>query len=160
MAIPASIEQFAKANGVSYTPIHHRVAFTAQEEAAAAHVRGREWAKTVVCFADGKPLLAVLPAHYQVDVVALRAIVGARDIRLATEHELAGLYPDCETGAMAPLGPLYGQPVYMDESLLSDPEIVFHAGTHVDAMRMRLGDFRRLVNPVTGHFAAPAKREH
>jgi len=35
-------------------------------------------------------------------------------------------------------GPLYGQDVYMDDSLLADPEIVFHAGTHADAMRMRL----------------------
>ena len=72
MAIPASIERFVRESGVSFTPIHHRVAFTAQEEAAATHVPGMEWAKTVVCFADGKPILAVLPAHYRLDLYALR----------------------------------------------------------------------------------------
>jgi Ala-tRNA(Pro) deacylase len=158
MAIPASIEHFVVSSGVPFTPIHHRVAFTAQEEAAAAHVPGREWAKTVVCLADGKPLLALLPAHYRVDLAALRAITTAKNIRLATEHELAGFYPDCDTGAMAPFGSRYGQPVYMDESLAADPEIVFHAGTHADAMRMRLTDFLTLVQPVRGHFAAPIRR--
>jgi len=158
MSIPASIERFVTSNGVPFTPIHHRVAFTAQEEAAAAHVPGREWAKTVVCLADGKPLLALLPAHYQVNIAALKAITKAKDVRLATEHELAGLYPDCDTGAMAPFGSLYGQAVYMDESLAADPEIVFHAGTHADAMRMRLTDFIKLVQPVRGHFAVPIHR--
>mgnify|MGYP002260667300 CR=1 FL=1 len=117
----------------------------AGEEAAAAHVPGREWAKTVVCLADGRPMLAMLPAHYQVNVTALKKLTKATWVRLATEHEMAGLYPDCDTGAMAPFGSLYGQDVYMDDSLLADTEIVFHAGTHADAMRMRLADFMKLV---------------
>ena len=129
MAIPISVSRFVSNGGVPFTMLHHSPAFTAQQEAAATHVAGREWAKTVVCMADGKPLLALLPAHYKVDLQALKTILNAKDLRLATEREFAEFYPDCETGAMAPLGPLYGQPVYMDESLMSDPEIVFHAGT-------------------------------
>ncbi|HOG27778.1 MAG TPA: YbaK/EbsC family protein [Vicinamibacterales bacterium] len=160
MAIPASIERYVTSHGMSFTPIHYHVAFTAQEEAAAAHVRGREWAKTVVCLADGKPVLALLPAHYRVDVNALKALTNATQVRLATEHELAGLYPDCDTGAMAPFGELYGQDVYMDDSLAADAEIVFHAGTHADAMRMRLDDFLALVRPVVGRFAGPAHGGH
>jgi Ala-tRNA(Pro) deacylase len=155
MSIPASIEQFVALNGIPFTPIHHRVAFTAQEEAAATHVPGREWAKTVVCMADNKPVLAVLPAHYQVDLAALRTLTGCKHLRLATEQEFTGLYPECETGAMAPLGPLYNQTVYMDDGLRKDTEIVFHAGTHVDAIRMRLADFIRLVRPLTGRFSVP-----
>jgi len=153
MAIPASIERFVRDNGVTYTPIHHRVAFTAQEEAAATHVPGREWAKTVVCFADGKPILAVLPAHFRLDFYALRSMLGARDVRLAAEHEFSSLYPECETGAMAPFGTLYHQPVYVDESLTADPYIVFNAGTHVDAMRMKLSDFVKLSRPIIGRIA-------
>jgi Ala-tRNA(Pro) deacylase len=153
MAIPASIERFVRESGVSYTPIHHRVAFTAQEEAAATHVPGREWAKTVVCIADDKPILAVLPAHYRLDLYALRALMGAQSVRLAAEHEFSGLYPECETGAMAPFGTLYHQPVYADESLAADPFIVFNAGTHVDAMKMKLADFTELARPVFGRIA-------
>ena len=153
MAIPASIERYVREHGVGYTPIHHRVAFTAQEEAAATHVPGREWAKTVICFADGKPVMAVLPAHYRLDFYALRTLLGARDVRLAAEHEFASLFPECETGAMAPLGDLYHQPVYVDESLTHDADIVFHAGTHVDAIKMRLTDFVRLSHPIIGRIA-------
>jgi len=153
MAIPLSIRRFVEGHGVSYAPIHHRAAFTAQEEAAASHVPGRDWAKTVVCMADGFPVLALVPAHFHVDLDALRSATGARYIRLANEHEFAALYPECETGAMAPFGPLYNQPVYIDEALALDPEIVFHAGTHVDAMRMTLSDFVNLVHPIAARIA-------
>ena len=62
MAIPESIRKFVETHGIGFTSIHHRLAYTAQEEAAATHVPGREWAKTVVCIADGRPVLALLPA--------------------------------------------------------------------------------------------------
>ena len=148
MAIPESILRFVETHGIDFTPIHHRVAFTAQEEAAATHVSGKEWAKTVVCMADGTPVLAMVPANDHVDLNALRAAAGASVVRLAAEHEFARLYPECETGAMAPFGPLYGQQVFVDEALTRDREITFHAGTHADAMRMRYDDFAALVRPV------------
>jgi Ala-tRNA(Pro) deacylase len=148
MAIPAVIRQFVESRGVTFTAIPHRPAFTAQEEAAVTHVRGREWAKTVVCIADGQAVLALLPAQARVDLEALRAATGAHTLRLATESELGQFYPESEVGAVAPFGPLYGQTVYVDDSLVRDPEITFHAGTHVDAMRIKFADFVSLVHPV------------
>jgi Ala-tRNA(Pro) deacylase len=150
--ISASINEFLKSHRVPFTTMTHRTTFTAQEGAAVTHVPGREWAKTVVCIADGQPLLAVLPAHFSVDVERLRALVGAVALRLANESELTPLYPDCELGAMPPFGPLYGQRVFADKSLTEDPDIVFNAGTHTDAIRMAFGDFVKLVNPVIGEF--------
>ena len=35
---------------------------------------------------------------------------------------------------MPPFGPLYDQRVYVDTSLVDEPEIVFNAGTHADAI--------------------------
>jgi Ala-tRNA(Pro) deacylase len=152
MPIPASIERFLTEHGVSYQVVTHRTAYTAQEEAAVAHVPGRQWAKTVVCFADDEPILAVLPAIYQVDTERLQRLAGATRVRLATEAELAPLYPDCEPGAMPPLGRLYRQRVFVDRALASDPEIVFNAGTHTDAIRMRYEDFAKLADPIVGDF--------
>jgi Ala-tRNA(Pro) deacylase len=152
MSIPASIEKFLNERGVPYQILTHRKAYTAQEEAAVAHVPGREWAKTVVCFADGAPILAVLPALCNVDTERLQRLAGAAKVRLATEKELAPLYQDCEPGAMPPFGCLYGQRVFVDRVLAADPEIVFNAGTHVDAIRMRYEDFARLTTPVVGDF--------
>jgi Ala-tRNA(Pro) deacylase len=148
MAIPESIRQFVETRGIGFTPIHHRIAYTAQEEAAATHVPGKEWAKTIVCMADGQPILAMVAACDHVDLEAVRAASGAKVVRLASETEFRSLYPDCETGAMAPFGPLYGQKVFVDEALSRDLEITFHAGTHADAIRMRYEDFAGLVRPV------------
>lgn len=157
MSIPSSIAEFLRST--PYTVVTHRTAFTAQEEAAATHVRGRQWAKTVVCFADEEPILAVLPAHHQIDLEKLRKIAGAATIRMAMERELSALYPACETGAVPPLGRLFGQRVYVDRVIAEDDEVVFHAGTHVDAVRMKYSDLAAVSSPVVGDFGrAPGKR--
>jgi Ala-tRNA(Pro) deacylase len=94
----------------------------------------------------------VLPASWNVDLYRLRTVFDTYQVRLATENEIAGLFPDCELGAMPPFGNLYGLPVYVDQSLTEDEEIVFHAGTHSDAIRMRYWDFAALVFPVVAEF--------
>lgn len=152
MPIPRSIEKFLGDHQVPYSVLHHRPAYTAQEEASLAHVPGSQWAKTVACFADERPILAVVPAPSLVDLDRLREIAGAREIRLANEREFEGLYPDCETGAMPPLGPLYGQQVFVDQSLAGAGDIVFDAGSHTDAVKVRYDDFVQLVRPTAGDF--------
>jgi Ala-tRNA(Pro) deacylase len=119
----------------------------AQQVAAEEHVPGRMVAKTVVLVTHDGFVLAVLPAPLRVDIHAIRAALGKPAVRLASEAEFAGLFPDSETGAMAPFGNLYGLPVYVDESLSRAQEIVFNAGTHRDTIRMRFDDFVRLVEP-------------
>jgi Ala-tRNA(Pro) deacylase len=138
---------------VPYTVLPHRPAFTAQEEAAAAHVPGRDWAKVVICVADGEPIQAVLAAPLVVNLDRLLVLAGASSIRLAREDELAGLFPDCETGAMPPFGPLYGQRVFVDVALAAEPDIVFNAGSHTEAIRMRYADFAAATKPIVGRFA-------
>lgn len=152
MPIPSSITNYLGQHQVSYSVFQHPAAYTAQEEAALAHVPGSEWAKAVVCMADGEPTLAVLPAHYKVDLDRLRDALGVTSVRLATESEMAAIYRDCEVGAMPPLGPLYGQRVIVDASLTADPEIAFNAGSHRDAIRMRYRDFEQLVKPMVAEF--------
>lgn len=158
MAISSSISNYLERSHVNYSVIEHPIAYTAQEEAAVAHVPGREWAKVVVCMADGQPALAVLPADYVVDLERLRALIGATSLRLATEAEMRSFYAECEVGAMPPLGPLYGQRVFVEQSLAADPEIVFNAGSHREAIRMRYRDFEALVQPTVAQFGALAAR--
>ena len=153
--VPASISRYLDRNGVKFSVVQHPIAYTAQEEAAATHVPGREWAKAVVCMVDDVPTLAVLPADHLVDLERFREACGAKSVRLANEAELLPLYSDCELGAMPPLGPLYKQPVMVDRSLTADPEIVFNAGSHRDAIRMRYRDFEDLVKPTVADFGVP-----
>jgi Ala-tRNA(Pro) deacylase len=154
MAIPSSISEFLDRNQARYSSLSHPTAYTAQEEAAAAGVPGREWAKAVVCMADDRPILVVLAAPSEVDFERLKRLSNASSLRLAAEAELKQLYRDCEVGSMPPLGPLYGQQVFVDRQLISDPEIAFEAGSHHDAIRMSYSEFARLVSPTVGDFAA------
>jgi Ala-tRNA(Pro) deacylase len=158
MAIPASINNYLQQQGVNFTVVEHPLAYTAQEEAAVTHVPGREWAKAVVCMVDGQPTLAVLPADHVVDLDRFRTACGGTSVRLANEAELQPLYSDCEVGAMPPFGPLYKQPVIVDTSLTSDPEILFNGGSHREAIRMRYRDFEAMVKPTIAEFGVPVGR--
>jgi Ala-tRNA(Pro) deacylase len=153
MSVVPTVQEFLRRANVPYTVFPHARAYTAQEEAAVTHEPGRSWAKAVICFVDGEPIQAVVPADLVVNLDRLAIVAGATSIRLADEEELRWLYPDCERGAMPPLGPLYRQMVYADEALADDDEIVFNAGTHGDAIRMRYQDFAAIAHPIVGRFA-------
>jgi Ala-tRNA(Pro) deacylase len=149
----SSIHGFLHEARVPYMVLPHRTAFTAQEQAAATQIPGCDWAKVVVCFVDGRPIEAVLPATMIVNLDRLLDLAGGKEIRLAQEEELQGLFPECETGAMPPFGPLYGQPVFVDIALALEPNIVFEGGTHNEAIAMRWSDFARSIRPIVGSFA-------
>jgi len=151
----SSIHEFLRAAHVPYTVVPHKPAFTAQEEAAATHVPGGDWAKVVICFIDGEPVEAVVPASSFVNLDRLLELAGGGSIRLAEEADLGRLFPGCEVGAMPPLGPLFGQTVYVDVALAAEPEITFDGGTHSEAIAIRWADFVKMINPIVGKFAAP-----
>ena len=153
MSVVPTVQEFLRKANVAYTVFPHERAYTAQEEAALTHVPGRAWAKVVTCFIDGEPVQAVVPADLVVNLERLAIVAQGRSIRLAEEDELRWLYPDCERGAMPPFGPLYRQSVYADDALADEDEIVFNAGTHGDAIRMRYEDFAAVAHPIVGHFA-------
>ncbi len=153
MAVAASVQEYLRRANVPYSVFPHVPAYTAQHEAAVTHVPGRDWAKVVECFADGEPIQAVVPADLVVDLDRLADLMGAVRVRLATEQELDWLFPDCERGAMPPLGPLYRQRVFVDSALAAEKQIVFNGGSHADAVSMRWDDFAALARPVVGRFA-------
>jgi Ala-tRNA(Pro) deacylase len=157
MTIAAKIEEYLEPQGVSFEVIEHPLAYTAQEEAAASHVPGRRWAKTVEVLLDGRPAICAVPATRRLDLEKLRSVTGAAAATLATEGELGELFPDCELGAMPPFGNLYGQTTFVDEELRESERIAFHAGDHRSAIEIAYSEFERLVEPVPGEFSAPER---
>jgi Ala-tRNA(Pro) deacylase len=148
------LKEFLDSHNVKYVSITHSRAYTAQEVAAAAHIRGKEFAKTVMVKLDGKMAMAVLPATRRVDLDALKQAAGAQRAELATEQEFQYLFPECETGAMPPFGNLYGMEVYADTSLAEDEEIAFNAGSHIEVVRLAYKDFEQLVRPKVAPIAS------
>ncbi len=141
------LKEFLDSNNIKYVAISHSPAYTAQEIAALAHIPGQTMAKTVVLKVDDKMALAVLPSAYKVDFKLLKAAIGADKLELANEQEFAGLFPQCEVGAMPPFGNLYGIDVFVAESLSENDEIAFNAGSHTELIKMSFKDFESLVKP-------------
>jgi Ala-tRNA(Pro) deacylase len=156
MTCKERLEAYLRTHGVPFQLQHHPLAYTAQEVAAAEHVPGKIVAKVVMVEADGRSAMLALPANRRVDLAQAARLLGAGDVRLAAEAEFAATFPDCEVGAMPPFGNLYGVPVYVDQTLAEDEEIVVNAGTHTDTIRLRYADFARLVQPTVGAFTQPA----
>lgn len=133
----------------------HPIAYTAQDVAASEHISGKLVAKVVIVFADDRMVMLVLPASNRVDFNRLSKALKADEVRLADEAELSAAFPDCEVGAMPPFGSLYNLPMYVDERLAEDKEIVFPVGTHTETMRLKYTDYEQVVHPTLIEFARP-----
>jgi Ala-tRNA(Pro) deacylase len=160
MALMQRLRVFLDENHAEYTHTVHPLAYTAREVAAAEHLPNREVAKVVVIFGDDGYHMMVVPANRLVDFQEVRLSLGLTHARMATEEELSRLFPDCELGAMPPLGNLYQVPVYLDSSLAGEDTIAFNAGTHHDMVHMRTADYRRLVRPTVVTLAREAVMRH
>jgi len=148
------LENYLSVNGVEFAEESHRRAYTAQQVAALEHVPGHQFAKVVMLIADGRAVMAVLAATRAVDFEQVARVLHAHEVRLACESEFAPLFPDCEVGAMPPFGNLYCVPVYVDESLAGNNDIVIQAGSHRESIRLRYFDFARLAQPVVALLSA------
>ena len=107
MTILKKLRDYFEKNQVAYEVGFHPEVFTAQEIAAAQHVSGKEMAKVVMVKADGKMLMLVLPASYQIDMKKLKKVLKYKKVSMAKEKQFEEIFPDCEVGAMPPFGNLY-----------------------------------------------------
>ena len=148
MPLAEQLRTLLDSRHIPYSLTSHRTAFRASELATAEHLPAWEVAKTVVVYGDNKYHLLVVPADRYVDMSEVQFALDLKRVRLATETELATLFPDCEIGAMPPIGILFDLPVYLDNELAHEAMITFNAGTHQECVHMRMEDFRRLNKPI------------
>jgi len=141
------VMEFLDQAGVKFETSEHAPVFSAQGLAAAEHEHGKYVAKPVIVKADDRYLMCVLPAPSKIDLGKLKGHLDAQSVQLADEHEIGKLFPDCELGAEPPFGNLYDLPTVIEKSLEADDHILFQSGTHGQAIRMTMADYRKLVQP-------------
>jgi Ala-tRNA(Pro) deacylase len=140
------VPQFLADQHVAFETLVHPPAFTAQKRARVLHIPGRHVIKAVVLITGRGTMLAVLPAPLHVDLGKVAAALET-EVRLASEDDVAEVFRDCERGALAPFGRLYGVTTLLDDSVAPEDFIVFEAQRHGLAIRMRCGDFELLEEP-------------
>jgi Ala-tRNA(Pro) deacylase len=153
MAILQSLQRLLDEHRVRYEVHPHPRTFTAKETASADRVPPSEMAKVLVLRGRDRFLMAVLPASHTLDLARLRETVGDSDLRLASERELADASPGCEPGAVPPFGELFRMPLWVDDSLGRETEIVFNGGNHQETVHLAYQDFVRLATPMFGEFS-------
>ena len=144
---------YLKEQGVEFESLTHPQAYTMQEVAAEVHESGKQVAKVVMVKADSRHVMLVVPASHRLNFARVGKLLSADRVSLAKEEEFAEIFPDCAPGAMPPFGNLYQVPVYVDQALANQDQILFRVGTHRDAIKMAYADYARLVQPTIGDFA-------
>ncbi len=155
MNTPTWIRKMLTYRGLRYEELQHADAWTAQELAETEHFSGHHVAKVVVAMVDGLPVELVLPASRKVALERVRRVLGARDVRLASEEEMERYFTDVEVGAIPPLRHWKNVPVIMDRALTAEGDILFQAGTHQDAVRLSFQDWYELVRPQVAGISTP-----
>src|SRR3990167_632440 len=140
------LKEFLDNQRVKYVSLTHSPAFTSQEIAAAAHVSGKQLAKTVIIKINGSLAMVVIPANSQINFAKLKAATGST-ADLAAESEFKDKFAGCEVGAMPPFGNLYDIPVFVSDQLNKQDHIIFNAGSHSELIQLLYSDFIRLVKP-------------
>jgi Ala-tRNA(Pro) deacylase len=54
---------------------------------------------------------------------------------------------------MPPFGNLYDLPVYVDQALAEEEQVVFRVGNYQDTIKIAYADYARLARPTVGEFA-------
>lgn len=145
MPIAKTLETYLADRGETYETCTHTFTPSSSRAAQAAHVPGHRLAKAVVLKrADDSFLLTVLPSDYRVHLGRLHHLLG-EEVCLASEAELADLFPDCYEGAIPALGDAYGLRTLVDRGLLEQPEVYIESGDHQTLIRLGSDQFRRLV---------------
>jgi Ala-tRNA(Pro) deacylase len=147
MTISATLERHLRDRNVVFDLVAHPITGSSSETAQAAHVSGNHIAKTVLLRegdqGDGY-LLAVVPASHRLSLEMLRAWLG-RPVALASEQEAGQLFPDCDLGAIPPLGDAYGLDAVVDEALLDLDQVYFEGGDHQSLVKVAGALFRELM---------------
>lgn len=144
MTMAITLRKYLADNGVAYDILSHPYTSSSESTAMAARIPAERIAKSVVLEDEKGYLMAVVPASEHVKIGKLNQVVD-RHLGLATEPELKGLFTDCATGAIPPIGQAYGMTTVIDESLDGYDDVYFEAGDHKELIHVKGSSFQKLM---------------
>lgn len=145
---------------VEYKELRHEAVFTSEE---AAKVRGNdisEGAKALIFISrkinqqEKKFIQIIIQGNKRVDKEKFKSRFGFEMLKMASSEDVkkvSGVKP----GAVPPFGNFFAKPipVYVEAGIIRTNEIEFNAGDHKISIRMKTGDWVKIVKPTLGKFA-------
>lgn len=111
----------------------------------------RQGAKAIIIRAkipgEGKKFfMLVIPGNQKFDSTKVKQLLHSRDIRFATEDEVAEITDGIKPGGVPPFGNLFGLEIISDALLYENEKIIFNAG-RTTSIAMKSADYKKLVRP-------------
>jgi Ala-tRNA(Pro) deacylase len=119
-----------------------RDGYTLQQGAKAIIIRAK------ISNEGKKFVMLVMPADQKFDNTKVKQVLGAKDIRFATEDEVSEITGGIKPGGVPPFGNLFGLRLISDNLLYENEneKIIFNAG-RTTSIAMKSADYKTLVKP-------------
>ncbi|MFM8933302.1 MAG: aminoacyl-tRNA deacylase [Gemmataceae bacterium] len=142
-----SLDVVLEQSGIRHSWVDHAPAYCAASSLKVLNRWGAPVLKTILVHLPTGPALVVIPASMRLDMVRLEKIA-AGPVRLGTSQEAWLLFPDCEFGAVPPIGKQYRIPSLWDASLLSLPQVMVRGNTSMRSFLVNPIDLAKIDDPV------------
>ena len=137
MAIAARLKWFLDVNRVHYEVL--------KGDPSGTGAPGRDQLVVSRLFHDARGyLMVVLPASREIGMPALEKRLG-RPLHPARASELSDIFFDCPKGIVPPLGPAYGIPTVVDDSVPREGDVYFRADDSEDLVHISGAEFQGLL---------------
>jgi Ala-tRNA(Pro) deacylase len=147
MGIALTLQQYLDDKHIDYDVLTHKRTHSSQGTVRASHVPGERLAKAVVLTREGGFVVAVVPACSQVHLDAIERMLHCH-VSMASEDEIAEIFPDCDTGAVPPIAEAYAVDAFIDDSLDQQPDVYLEGGDHRSLIHISGDEFRSLMKDV------------
>jgi prolyl-tRNA editing enzyme YbaK/EbsC (Cys-tRNA(Pro) deacylase) len=150
--IAQQIVDLLRQHGCWFEQFTHEPVRTSEESAALRDgYTLQQGAKALIVRAkipnEGKKfVMLVVPGDRKFDSTKVKQVLGAKDIRFATEDEVDQITKGVKPGGVPPFGNLFGLQVISDTALYGNEKIVFNAGRNA-SIGVMSADYKRLVQP-------------
>jgi Ala-tRNA(Pro) deacylase len=138
-------------NQVDHRVLRHEPVLTSEQAAAVRGTPLEDGAKALVCHADDRLVLIVVPANLRLDTRAFKSAYGVKNLRMAGAEEVEAL--GAVPGGVPPFGSAMGLPTYADEGLARRETLSFNAGSRTTSVIVAAADYLRIEQPAVGRFA-------
>lgn len=138
-------------HGAAYRVLEHPPAGSAADYQRTLGTRLEQQAKALLLRHRGPQgrghVVVTVQAQKQADLEAVRAALGAAEVKLADRGALRDL-TGCNFGELPPLARMFRLRLLMDQALLGEPEMYFNAGRLDRSLVMDPRVIARLEEPV------------
>lgn len=162
MPAPKTLINYLDKGGIKYEIVPHKTVYTAYDLAQTLGEKLDRVAKTVLVKVElpkvdkrGKYFVLVLPASYKVNLQKLKKALKAKKAELVSEKELKKL--NVKPGAVTPFGAYHKLGTLIDKALLKTKEALVSAGSHTEALRVKVKELHAREAATVGNFAEKTK---